>query len=406
MTERDYSGLPIIMLSMSRWDGPFSSASISLAKEFSKTNSVFYVDNPFTIKDFISQFNSITIQSRIKSLLFGKDIFKQIKNNNSNLIAVTPKLVFPINWMKEGHVYDFFAKINNKVIIEVIEKIKKEYQIKDYILFNSFNPFYGQDIPTPLKPVLSVYQSRDDISESEYVNKHGVKKEIEAIQNAKFSMATSLGLVNKLVRLSNKKIDYLPNAAEIRLFKKALGPLEMPKELLGINKKIIGYTGNICHRINYGLLKKLAVTHHDKVLLLVGPINNRQFYEYGLDKLPNVLTTGAKSIDELPAFLRYMDCAIIPFHCNELTKSIYPLKINEYLAAGKAVVSTNFSEDMSSFKDVVYIVDSEEKFINLIDTAILDREDDQKKDRIGIAESNSWEARVKLFWELTKNNVQ
>src|SRR5690606_26999899 len=123
--------------------------------------------------------------------------------------------------------------------------------------------------------------------------------------------------------------------------------LKRPRELENIkDKKIIGYTGNICHRINYDLLKTIAENNLDKIILLVGPINNQAFFNMRLNKMPNIITTGPKSIYDLPAYLKYIDCAIIPFLCNELTKSIYPLKINEYLAAGRPVVSTSFSEDL------------------------------------------------------------
>src|SRR5690606_21623291 len=98
-------------------------------------------------------------------------------------------------------------------------------------------------------------------------------------------------LVKKLAKVSNKEIKYLPNAADIAIFRNSEHFTEVPTELRGITKKIIGYTGNICHRINYDLLYEIAVAHQDKILLLVGPINNEQFYQKGLDKLPNVITT-------------------------------------------------------------------------------------------------------------------
>lgn len=403
MITKDYPKLPIIMLSMSRWDGPFSSASISLAKEFAKNNLVFYIDNPFTLKDIGRLYKQPEIQSRKKALFFGHDIYKVIDPSLKNLIGVTPKFAIPINWLPASKIYDAFSSFNNKVIIETIRNIKKDHNIKDYILFNSFNPFYGHDLPKDIKPAIKIYQSRDDISESEYVNKHGVKLETKAILNADVSFATSIGLVKKLSK-NNKKIHYLPNAADIDIFKDVYKPLAKPKELLNIDKKIIIYTGNICHRIDYELLKKIAADHHDKIVLLVGPISNKQFFDYNLDKMANVITTGPKPINALPSYLKYSDCTIIPFHCNELTKSIYPLKINEYLATGKPVVSTNFSEDIASFENVIFLSKNHEDFLSGINNALNEDKDQLKaENRVAIAESNTWSARVDLFWSFVKN---
>src|SRR5690606_12926301 len=178
-----------------------------------------------------------------------------------------------------------------------------------------------------------------------------------------------------------------------------------PKELEGVDKKIIGYTGNICHRIDYELIRDIAVKHHDKILLLVGPRNDKKATDINLDEFTNIIFTGAKSIDKLPEYLAYVDCAIIPFKCNELTKSIYPLKINEYLAAGKAVVSTNFSKDLEAFGDVVYLSNSKENYVNNIDKAIEEDTHELKLERLRVAEKNTWRARVDLFWEYVAQGI-
>ncbi len=49
---------------------------------------------------------------------------------------------------------------------------------------------------------------------------------------------------------------------------------------------------------------------------------------------------GTRAYDELPAVLRGADAALIPYALNELTASIFPMKVYEYLAAGLPVVAT------------------------------------------------------------------
>ena len=106
-------------------------------------------------------------------------------------------------------------------------------------------------------------------------------------------------------------------------------------------------------------------------------------------------------MSELPSYLKYSHCCLIPFLCNELTKSIYPLKINEYLAAGKPVVSTHFSSDIASFSDVAYISDNHQEFVSNIDQAIADDNEQRVIQRVNFSSGNTWEARALDFIKLT-----
>jgi glycosyltransferase involved in cell wall biosynthesis len=164
---------------------------------------------------------------------------------------------------------------------------------------------------------------------------------------------------------------------------------------------VICYTGNICQRLDYELLKRIATAHSDKTLLMIGPPARNDYETSGLSKLPNVIFTGRKPIGELPAYLKHSHCSIIPFLCNQLTKSIYPLKINEYLSAGKPVVTTKFSEDIVGFSKIAYLSETPEQFIRNIDKAIAEDSDANRIERMIFSASNNWEARARHFIDLT-----
>jgi glycosyltransferase involved in cell wall biosynthesis len=192
-----------------------------------------------------------------------------------------------------------------------------------------------------------------------------------------------------------------PNAADIDIFKRAaVESLSRPPELQNITKPIIGYTGSIEYRSDFELLKKIAEYHKDKILFFVGPIQGDEHKAVGLDKMPNVIFAGPRKITELPNYLQYFDCVIIPFKKNTLTKSIYPLKINEYLAAGKPVIATHFSDDIYTFRDVAYVVDSYEEFLKTIDQSIAENSEERRQARMKVASTNTWTARVAQFWNI------
>jgi len=398
LTAAPYAFDAIILITASRWDQDFSSASISMARELSKTHRVYFIDNPFTIKDVIKGWRSPAIRKRISALFFGVAIYRQIEPDNLNWIAVTPHMVLPINWLPKGGLYSFFSKLNNLIFCCTLKRLIREMKLKQYLLFNSYNPFYAYKLPADVKPKLVIYQSRDNISESEYVSKHGPVLEQIAAQHAAIRLATSTYLVEKLSS-PQYPFHFLPNAADVSLFNRAQNKSEVP-ELVNIAQPVIGYMGNICLRIDYDLLYKVACEFSSCTLLMVGPRNDRAHHAIDFTRLKNVIFVGAKNIKQLPEYLSIMNCAIMPFKKNKLTRSIYPLKINEYLAGGKPVVSTSFSPDIESFGDVVYVSQNHDEFLANIRLALAETGAEKARQRIAVASQNSWPARVNQFWNI------
>jgi len=395
----------LIIFSLSRWDAPYSSPSFSLAKEFAKNNRVFYIDHPFSLKDFLLKYSEPGVQKRKTALLWGKNIYSKSEKFPEGLTMVTPRLTLPINFLPDGFIYDWLGQRNDKIVFEVIRHIIKDFKVKKFIFFNAFDPYFCRDFPADIRPVKKVYQSMDDLTQVAYTAKHGTRLEADIIRKYDITLTTS----RELRRLKLKYSDqvYLhPNAADFSSFQRALTekfprPPELMKEE---GRKIIGYTGNIESRIDYQLLKAVIEYHTDKTIAMVGPVTTPEHKTIALTEYPNVVMIGSKKIDQLPAYLQYFDCALIPFKKNILTKSIYPLKINEYLAAGRPVVATDFSEDIQSFQDVIYIGRDTREFVQRIDQAIQENSPERIKARTDIANTNTWTARVEKFWEIMESH--
>ncbi|MGM0579209.1 MAG: glycosyltransferase [Bacteroidota bacterium] len=394
----------IIYIALAKWDGQYASTAFSIAEEFSnQKKKVYYLENPLTLKDIFLNIYQYEILRRLPALFLGIKSTHEIKEN---LIAVTPAAVLPINWMSKGNLYNQLSKFNNYLFRKSIHKIIKKDNLKNYIVYNSFNPFYSfYSCSVPSK--LSIYQSVDDISQSEYIKKHGAYLEEKYAQTADLILTTSSHLKKKLSQY-NQNTHLVANAANVKLFNKALdqnGDIKETESILKDYKAVIGYVGNICNRIDYELLLKVVDQYPEYLLLMVGPINNNQPAFQKLKKYDNVFFTGSKKPTELIPYLRKMDCSIIPFIKNELTKSIYPLKINEYLAAGLPVITTNFSEDIKSFSDVIYLSENEEEFVQHIHTAITENSEKLINDRTAFVAANNWENRTQQILDIIKTQA-
>ncbi len=382
-----------IILALPRWDAVYSSGTYSTAKALANGGRVFYIDHPFTLKDFVTKFTAPEIRRRLKALLFGRDIYTKVPGLPETFTAVTPRLMLPVNVLPEGRLYDFLSRVNDRILYATVRRIIRDFGVTSFVYLNSYDPCYGLHFPASFRPSLTVYKTSDDISQAPYTARHGVRTENEMIRRAGLTLATSKHLTALKTGIS-PSVRYLPNAADTELFRRAgTEALPRPAELRSISTKIIGYMGALSTRLDYELLKKTAEYHADKTLVLVGSKDNADYRPVGLEDMPNVVFTGARRLDELPAYLACFDCAIIPFECSVLTKSIYPLKLNEYLSGGKPVVMTDFA-DVSEFESVVAIARSHDEFIRRIDEEIASDSPSKRSDRMAAASSHNWQARA------------
>lgn len=127
-------------------------------------------------------------------------------------------------------------------------------------------------------------------------------------------------------------------------------------------RPVIGYHGAVASWFDLDLLANLVALLPDFEFVVVGPI------EAGLsDRLPsapNLFWLGSRSSDAIDRYVRGFDVGIIPFVVDEMTEAVTPLKLFEYLASGKPVVSTRLpacveipgvliADDAASFAEMI-----------------------------------------------------
>lgn len=389
----------VLILALARHDGLYSSTAWSLAKAFSSQGRVIYVDNPFTLADVLKGKKKEQIRKRYYLGLFRKKKVLQ-PNPALKLLVLVPPVTLPVNWLPNGRLYRVLSAFNNWLLKKAVQEVLEKNNWNSYLYINSFNPFYGKEGDFTPSPSYYIYQTVDEISHSNYIGKHGPTLEMEAMQLADSVVATSRQLQKKAATVAKNAV-YIPNAADVALFKLAMeNNLAVPEELKNEHRKIACYIGHIDKRLDYTLLVSVARLQPDMLFLMVGPVSGTEVESSGFAQLPNVKFTGKKELQELPAYLQQAHLAIIPFKCNPLTASIYPLKINEYLAAGKGVIATPFSDDIRDFAEQIELATTPEEFSKAIGQIIRSDKKQLQQERMETATNNSWEARVASFWHI------
>ncbi len=116
---------------------------------------------------------------------------------------------------------------------------------------------------------------------------------------------------------------------------------QVPLSLTGISRPILGFIGTLFGFLDFDLLEEIARVHNDKSLVLVGPVEASVEHAVArLRELPNVIHIGGQPQSEIPAYVAAFDVCLNPFRRGRVADSVSPLKVYEYLAMGRPVVST------------------------------------------------------------------
>lgn len=172
-------------------------------------------------------------------------------------------------------------------------------------------------------------------------------------------------------------------------------------------RPVIGYVGGIHRFFDVELLTTMAHARPEWSWVLVGPLQNPY---RKLKTASNVHLTGQKTHEELPSYINGFDVGIVPYLSNNYTATVIPTKINEYLAMGKPVVSTDLPE-VRSFNDkhgvIVISPNTPKEFVSSIERALLTSEKDSVvTHRQVVAGLHDWEERFERMCCLIKRELR
>jgi polysaccharide pyruvyl transferase CsaB len=160
-----------------------------------------------------------------------------------------------------------------------------------------------------------------------------------------------------------------------------------------LSKPIVGYYGALAEWVDYGLIDHAASTLPQFNFVFIGPNYDKTMDGKSVFSRPNVFWLGPKPYEGLPAYLHHFSVATIPFHVNEVTHRVSPLKLFEYMAGGKPVVTTAMRES-ANYEPVLIANDRNEWVERLIEAEGRGRDPEFVATLQRTARANTWDQRV------------
>ena len=280
---------------------------------------------------------------------------------------------------------------------------------KPYILFMNCPNIFSNDLLDILlrNARLSVFDFSDDFVELGYG-----KDTLETYRNNSLKYARAADIVvtvNDFVRNKykylNSNIYVIRNATNYYNFdRKQYNKVDFMEKLKKEGNPIIAYSGIAnMSRIDTAILDFLLDRKPNWQFVFVGPPDPKFIDIYM--RFNNVHHIPAVNYKNLPDYMHYSDVTIVPFKLNNHTKGNDLLKLHDYLAMGKPIVSTKIG-GAKDLKNVIKIAQRPPEFLEEIEKALLDNTSKDIIRRKNVAFNNSWHNRIKELEELLINNLE
>jgi len=262
-------------------------------------------------------------------------------------------------------------RLNEWIARRHIRRVATELGIVDPVLW--LNPHSAVHLVGRLPARRVIYDVTDDwisLTQSHSLRELTRAQDAALCRSADAVIVCS-GRLLEMKRQLSGNVHLIPNGVDAEHYRLVLdghGPL--PPEAGRWKRPVFGYTGTVHpDRVDLELVAGVAARMPQASLVLLGPQYLSPSDLSRLRALPNVFLPGPVPYSRLPDFMRAFDVCITPHLTTDFTESLNPIKLWEYLAAGKPIVST----DVAGFRDypaLVRIARTPDEFVAALSDAL------------------------------------
>lgn len=285
-------------------------------------------------------------------------------------------------------------RLNEAVTVRHIREVAAVLGMNHPLLW--LNPHFGISMVGKLNECGVIYDITDDWTELDQGRREAeliAEQDAALCRRADAVIVCSDRLREKKQTLA-KQLHLIPNGVHTTHYERVLDcDLELPAEATQWKRPVLGYTGTVhSSRVDVVLVADLAARYPTGSIVLVGPDFLSPSDAACLDALGNVHRIPGVPYSRIPDFMRAFDVCIVPHRMTAFTESLNPIKLWEYLAAGKPIVSTSVP-GFRDFPDLVHVATDKASFFAKVEAALREHGELAEARRTE-ARKHSWDTRV------------
>jgi glycosyltransferase involved in cell wall biosynthesis len=243
--------------------------------------------------------------------------------------------------------------VNTHLVTAMVKRLITKLEMKNPIIW-SYLPNaidiierLSEQMPTSQ----TVYHCIDNYAEFTDVPKSAFERmERRMLQRADLTVV-SAKLLYESKKPYARQITYIPHGINLSEFRNNLERSVKLEGMSGLRRPIAGFVGRIADWVDLPLISRCARELPNWDFVVIGPSIVPLAPYLGI---PNVHFLGRRDYQDLPNYIREFDVCLIPFIDIKVVATMNPLKMYEYLAVGKPVVTIPMPE-VTDFAHVVTI---------------------------------------------------
>jgi glycosyltransferase involved in cell wall biosynthesis len=381
----------IICFGPSDWWAMNPSCATHIMKRLAQKNKVLYV-NPFGSDLLAGVKKKKGLGARITRKL--KSLAKYLRHPQNNLHVFSP----------------IFLPIQGKRWIDAMNNLLLKLQLKAICYFLGISKpllwlenVRAADMMSWFNSSLKLYHVSDLFDDDSYITNRQLQRQREKriCDESDLLICVSKELYDR--KQSNRdNVFYAPHGVDFELFQQAAQKNQQPEELADIPRPIAGYFGTLTAYNDIELLLWCAQALPDVSFVLAGQITGGDYSQ--LKQMNNVHFLGRLPYEKIPQLCAFFDVCLLQWKMSEWIECCNPLKMFEYMASGKPIVSVPIKESMQ-YCDIISIAHNKEQFADAIRWELQNDTQERSCKRIEIAREHSWDKHVDKISELIETAI-
>lgn len=373
------NGQDIVCFAPTDWWGMNPSCTTHIMQMLSKENHVLYI-NPFS-SDLLGEKKNITrrIPRKIKS------IAKYLRRPGNNLHVFSP-VFLPVQGKR------IFDDFNNALLRFQLRAVCRLIGISKPIIW--LENLRATDVLDWFDSKAIVFHVSDLFSESRYVgNKEKLLEREDSIMKKSDLVICVSQSLHEIKSKHHENVVYLPHGVDFDRFREAVAENAPLEEVSHIPKPIAGYYGTMTANNDIELLLWCAIRLPKVSFVLAGQIVSGDYSK--LAQLPNVYLLKKMPYEKIPFLCASFDVCLLQWKMTEWIRCCNPLKMMEYMASGRPLVSVPIQEVVEKYSDVVSVAYSKEEFSEAITWELQNDTPERSNFRVEIAKEHTWDNHVR-----------